>query len=44
MFYRRRGDTARAVEAFKRSQQLNNIEPIAEQYLREIASETSGKP
>jgi O-antigen ligase len=44
MFYRRRGDLARAVEAFKLSQQLNRAEPIAQQYLEEIARESAGPP
>ena len=44
MFYRRRGDTGRAIEALKFSQRLNNIEPIAEKYLQEIASESAVKP
>jgi hypothetical protein len=44
MFYRRRGDIPRAVEAFRVSQRLNRVEPIAQRYLEEIARESAGPP
>jgi O-antigen ligase len=43
-FYRRMGETARAVEALKRSARLNNVDPIATTYLEEIAAESTAKP
>jgi O-antigen ligase len=44
MFCRRIGETQRAIEALQRSAKLNNIEPIAQQFLHEIADESAGKP
>ena len=44
MFYRRIGDTGRAIEALQYSQRLNNLEPIADKYLKEIAAEQTAKP
>lgn len=44
MYYRRRGDTAQAIEALTYSHRLNNIEPIAEQYLNEIKAEQTQNP
>jgi O-antigen ligase len=44
LFYWRNGETARAVEALKHSQRLNNFDPIATTYLQEIAFESSTDP
>ena len=44
MFYRRRGDTERALEAFTFSNRLNNIDPIAQAYLKEIQEEQAASP
>ena len=44
VFYRRIGETARAIEALQRSQRLNNLEPIAQGHIEEIAAESAVKP
>lgn len=43
MFGHRQGDIAGAIEALRRSQQLNNIEPIADQYLKGIEAEMASQ-
>ena len=44
VFYRRIGETARAIEALQYSQRLNNSEPIAQRHIEEIAAKSAVKP
>jgi O-antigen ligase len=44
VFYHRIGEKDRAIAALQRSAKLNTIEPIAQQYLEEIANEPAATP